>query len=136
MKIAGIIAEYNPFHKGHEYHIAETRRLTGCDFVVVVMSGNYVQRGVPAILDRHTRAELACRMGADLVIELPMRDAISSAEQFAMGGVTALSAIGAEVISFGVEAVSADEHFTEQVETLATLLVSEPEEYRSALREA
>ena len=103
MKLAGIIAEYNPFHNGHAYHIAETRRLTGCDYVVVVMSGNFTERGLPAVIDRHTRAEYACLGGADLVIELPLSYAVSSAETFAAGGVRVLTEIGAEWISFGAE---------------------------------
>ena len=70
MKTAGIIAEYNPFHKGHEYHIAETRRVTGADFVVAVMSGNFTQRGIPACLDKFTRAECALACGADVVLEV------------------------------------------------------------------
>ena len=81
MKIAGIIAEYNPFHNGHLYHIEETRRRTGCDAVIVVMSGDFVQRGVPAFADRYLRAEAALRCGAELVIELPVYGAVASAEE-------------------------------------------------------
>ena len=82
-KVAGIVAEYNPFHRGHAYHIAETRRLLGADCAVVcVMSGDFVQRGDVAVFDQFTRAEMAVRGGADLVFELPLRWSLSSAESF------------------------------------------------------
>ncbi|MBR6503428.1 MAG: nucleotidyltransferase family protein, partial [Firmicutes bacterium] len=105
MKAYGIIAEYNPFHNGHRYHIEETRRRTGCDAVAVVMSGDFVQRGEPALLDKWTRAEAALRCGADLVLELPAVFACSSAEHFAFGGVGILEGLGVpDGISFGAEA--------------------------------
>ena len=72
MKVAGIIAEYNPFHKGHQYHIEETRKQTGADYVIAVMSGDYVQRGEPAIADKYMRTRMALSGGADLVIEMPV----------------------------------------------------------------
>ena len=71
MTIAGVIAEYNPFHQGHALHLARTRALTGADYLIVVMSGNYVQRGTPAMFDKYTRAKAALMHGADLVLELP-----------------------------------------------------------------
>ena len=71
-KTAGIIAEYNPFHLGHRYQIEETRKRTGADFILVVMSGNFVQRGEPAIFEKSQRARMALLCGADLVIELPV----------------------------------------------------------------
>ena len=79
MKIAGIIAEYNPFHGGHAYQIEQTRK-AGASHIVAVMSGNYVQRGEPAFLEKHARAEMALHGGADLVLELPLPWAVSSAE--------------------------------------------------------
>ena len=69
MKVAGVIAEYNPLHKGHQFHLARGRGITHADYVIVVMSGNYVQRGTPAMFDKYTRAEAALRSGADLVLE-------------------------------------------------------------------
>ena len=66
MKVNGIIAEYNPFHNGHLYQLEESKRLTQADYTIVVMSGNFVQRGAPALLNKHTRAEMALRCGADL----------------------------------------------------------------------
>ena len=86
MKIIGIVAEYNPFHLGHELHIRESRRLAGEDScVLVVMSGDFVQRGEAAMLSKFSRAEAACRCGADLVVELPIPWSLSSAEGFADG---------------------------------------------------
>ena len=72
MKTAAIICEYNPFHNGHEYHIMQTRNITGADHVIAVMSGNYVQRGTPAVMDKKIRTQSALLGGADLVIELPL----------------------------------------------------------------
>ena len=72
MTVTGIIAEYNPFHLGHAYHLSEARRLTGADYIVVIMSGDYVQRGEPALFDKYTRTHMALQGGADLVIELPV----------------------------------------------------------------
>ena len=105
MNAVGIVAEYDPFHRGHAYHIAETRRLLGKDRpVVCVMSGSWVQRGECALTDKWTRTALALNGGADLVLELPLPWAISSAEGFARGAVTVLKATGVvEFISFGSE---------------------------------
>ncbi|MBR1660084.1 MAG: nucleotidyltransferase family protein, partial [Oscillospiraceae bacterium] len=104
MKICGIVAEYNPFHNGHARHIAETRALLGADTAIVcVMSGDFVQRGGPAVFPRHTRAEAAVRGGADLVIELPLPWAMRSAEGFASGAASLAAAAGAEYLSFGSE---------------------------------
>ena len=72
MKITGLITEYNPFHNGHQYHIEKAKKLTKADKVVVVMSGNFVQRGAPALLPKHLRAKMALKSGADLVIEMPV----------------------------------------------------------------
>lgn len=104
MRIIGIVCEYNPFHKGHEYQIAKSRELVGEDAAVVcVMSGDFVQRGEAALFSKYARAEAACRCGADLVTELPIPWAVSSAEGFARGAVSILAGLGAEFISFGSE---------------------------------
>ena len=130
MKVYGIIAEYNPFHNGHFYHIEETRRRTGCDAVIAVMSGDFVQRGEPALLDKWTRAEAAVRCGADLVLEMPAVFACSSAEGFARAGVGILSGLGvAEGLSFGVEADPA-----EGLVTWAEWLAEETPAYREELK--
>lgn len=104
MKIAGITAEYNPFHTGHAYQIAQTRAAMGEECAVVaVMSGNWVQQADCAIADKWTRARLALQGGVDLVLELPTVWAVSSAEHFARGAVSLMAAAGADVVSFGSE---------------------------------
>lgn len=106
MKIAGIVAEYNPLHTGHLYHLNKTRELLGEDAAIVcVMSGNFTQRGDFAIFEKHARAEAAILCGADLVLELPLPWAISSAEGFAFGAVSILNSLGIVThLSFGSEA--------------------------------
>ena len=104
MKICGIVAEYNPFHNGHKYHIDKTKELYGATHIVAVMSGNFTQRGDAALFDKYERARLALNNGVDLVIELPVAYALASAEQFAWGAVSLLNALGCvEMISFGSE---------------------------------
>lgn len=103
MKISGIICEYNPFHNGHLYHVRETRK-NGATHIVSVMSGNFVQRGDTAIMDKLERAKLAVRSGSDLVIELPVQNCLSSAEKFAEGAVWLLDSLGVvDELSFGSE---------------------------------
>ena len=103
MKIAGIIAEYNPFHGGHAYQIEQTRK-AGASHIVAVMSGNYVQRGEPACLEKPARAEMALHGGADLVLELPVPWSCARAQDFARAGVSLLHAMGCvELLSFGSE---------------------------------
>lgn len=105
MHVCGIITEYNPFHRGHAYQIAQLRARFGADTAVVcAMSGNFVQRGEPALLRKHARAEAALRSGADLVLELPLPRAVSSAEGFARGGVDVLESTGVvDTLAFGSE---------------------------------
>lgn len=104
MKAVGIIAEYNPLHYGHVYHIKEARRLAGSDAVVVAMSGNFVQRGEPAILDKWERTALALENGADVVIEIPTVFCLGNARQYASAGVKLLESINqVSHIAFGSE---------------------------------
>lgn len=109
MKSVGIIAEYNPLHSGHLYQIAKAKELSGADYTVICMSGNFVQRGEPAIMDKWTRARVVLdsspdeRSNADLVIELPTVYACNRAELFARGAVRTLAGIGVTHISFGCE---------------------------------
>ena len=105
MKIVGIVAEYNPFHKGHAYQINKVREIYGEDTAVVcVMSGDFVQRGEPAIFSKYARAEAAVRCGADLVLELPVHISIGSAERFARGAIEILGEMGVvDVLAFGSE---------------------------------
>lgn len=104
MSICGIVAEYNPFHTGHAHHIAQTRRMSGENTTIIcAMSGNFVQRGDFALLDKYARAEMAIHGGADLVVELPLAAALSSAEGFARGAIGVLHALGCDTLSFGAE---------------------------------
>ena len=130
MRAAGIIAEYNPFHNGHERHIRETRRRTGCDLIVVAMNGSVSQRGEMMLLDKWTRAEMALRGGADIVVELPVLWGARPAENFAFGGVFLLHNIGCEWLSFGCETDEVD-----TLERIAKFLEDESEEYATALKE-
>ncbi len=108
MKIAGIIAEYNPFHNGHKYQIAKTRQ-AGITHVVCIMSGNCVQRGEIALVDKHTRAEAAVNNGADLVIELPVPFSLGTAPDFARAGTEILKRMGCvDLLSFGSESGDVD----------------------------
>lgn len=130
MKTAAIIAEYNPFHNGHKYQIEETRRLTGADFVLVIMSGNFVQRGAPAIFNKYIRTRMALCGGADAVIELPSLYAVSSAEFFAGGGITLLNQLGMiDFLSFGSECGD-----IALINNCAKLLSFETPEYNCALQ--
>ncbi|MCX4351467.1 MAG: nucleotidyltransferase family protein [Lachnospiraceae bacterium] len=105
MKIAAIIAEYNPFHNGHQYQITETRKNTGADYIVAVMSGDFLQRGGPALCNKYIRTHMALSGGVDAVIELPCLYAVSSAEYFAGGSIALLNQLGAiDILSFGSEA--------------------------------
>lgn len=104
MKVCGIVAEYNPFHLGHSYHIEKTRSEHGATHIVAVMSGNFTQRGDVAVMDKFARTEAALKNGVDLVIELPVPYALGSAEQFATGAVSILDSLGCvDMISFGSE---------------------------------
>jgi predicted nucleotidyltransferase len=109
-KIAGIVVEYNPFHNGHLYHLNQTKTITGCDLLIAVMSGNFVQRGEPALIDKWTRTKAALNAGADLIIELPFALTVQSASQFAKGAVTLLDLAGCTGLVFGSE--------TNDIETL------------------
>ena len=130
MKVVGIIAEYNPFHKGHEYHIQKAKELTGCDYCIVVMSGDYTQRGVPAMIDKYSRAQMALLNGADMVFELPVRFSTSSAEGFATSAVSILNATGIVTdLCFGSEC--GDVH---KLSKIAKVLLEEPEEYKKVLK--
>lgn len=131
MHILGIIAEYNPFHSGHLYQLKQARKLSGCDGVLVLMSGDAVQRGGFADFNKRFRAKLALESGADLVAELPYMAAGQSAEYFAEGAVRILQAAGVESLSFGCETNDAA-----ALKEAAALLANENEAFKTALREA
>lgn len=129
MKVVGIVAEYNPFHNGHAYQIAQLREKTNADYVIVAMSGNFQQRGVPALCDKFSRANMALLNGADLVLEIPTLWATASAEYFACGGVGTLDATGVVThLGFGAEAES-----LEPLKQISSVLKNEPEVYRKVL---
>lgn len=131
MHTVGIIAEYNPFHRGHLYQIEEVRRLTHADYIIIAMSGDFLQRGTPAIIDKYARAEMALSGGADLVLELPCLWAVSSAEDFAAAGVTLLEKTGCvDMLCFGAEH---DE--LPFLETIADILADEPQDFSRRLGE-
>ena len=130
MRSVGIIAEYNPLHTGHKYHIQKARRMANADYTVVVMSPDFVQRGTPAIFDKYTRTRMALLAGADLVLELPICYATGSAEYFARGAIGMLDALGCvDTVCFGSE--TADGNLLSQ---LADILVLEPPVYQDVLR--
>lgn len=103
MKITGIIVEYNPLHNGHLHHISKTKEKSKCDILIAVMSGNFMQRGEPAIIDKHLRTMLAIKSGVDLVVELPYSYAVQSADIFALGAIKILNELGVDDIYFGSE---------------------------------
>lgn len=129
MKICGIICEYNPFHYGHLHLLEEARRLSGCDAVICIMSGSFVQRGDAALLGRYQRARHAVLAGADAVIELPAVFSTSSAENFARGAVKIFSAVpGADCLAFGVEGGTEEEFLN-----AASAMKQEPESVSKAI---
>ncbi|SER96774.1 Predicted nucleotidyltransferase [Gracilibacillus ureilyticus] len=103
MRGCGLIVEYNPFHNGHKYHLNKSKAMTNADCMIAVMSGNFLQRGEPAVIDKHHRAQLAVSQGADLVIELPYYYAVQHSELFAEGAIRILSLLKADSICFGSE---------------------------------
>ena len=129
MKVAGVITEYNPFHNGHKYQLEQIKRQTSADYIVVAMSGDFVQRGEPAIIDKYERTRMALLSGADLVLELPSVFATASAEFFARGGVSVLKNTGVvDTLCYGVESV--DHELTTLV---ADVLKNPPAAYSASL---
>lgn len=128
MKTLGIIAEYNPFHSGHAYQIAKAKEMTGADKVIVVMSGDFVQRGEPAMVDKYARTEMALRQGADLVVEMPSMFVLGDAASFAAAGVAILKALHVDCLCFGSEL-----GVIRPLEEIAEVLAKEPPEFQEAL---
>lgn len=128
-RVLGIIAEYNPFHNGHLYHIARAKQETNAQYIIAVISGNFVQRGNTSIVNKWVKARMALLNGVDLVIELPSVYSISSAENFAEGAIKIFNSLGVvDTISFGME--------TSDISTLnniANVLYNEPKEYLTML---
>ena len=128
-KVLGIIAEYNPFHNGHLYHLEQSKKITGANYTVAIMSGNFTQRGSTSLIDKWSKAEIAIQSGIDLVIELPVLYSLSSAENFAEGAIKILNSLKVvDYLSFGAE--------TEDIEVLkkcADVLYHEPKQYKTLL---
>ncbi len=132
MNTVGVIAEFNPLHKGHEYLLQTAKKQCGAEYVIVIMSGSFTQRGEPAIYDKFVRTRWALSCGADLVIEMPTAAACASAKDFARCGVSLLAACGSvSHLAFGCE--NAD---LPQLMTLSRLLSTEPRLYKQALKQA
>lgn len=132
MKTVGIISEYNPFHAGHAYHIQEAKQRTNADYAIVILNGDFTQRGEPAIFDKYTRAKQALEGGADLIFELPVRFGISSAGDFAFGGVLALESLGfIDTLCFGSEIGE-----LAVLQKAADVLEKEPETFCTILSQA
>ena len=130
MKILGIIAEYNPFHNGHLYHLMESRRIVNPEYTIAIMSGNFTQRGEPALFDKWIRTEMALKNGVDVVVELPTVYACQTAELFAFGGVQLLNQYNVIThMSFGSEVGD-----IEPLYEIAKILVNEPIEYGHLLK--
>lgn len=127
--VLGIIAEYNPFHNGHLYHLEQAKKMTNSDYTVCIMSGNFVQRGDTAILDKWARTKMNLANGIDLVIELPTIYSTSSSENFAMGAVKLLNSLKiVDFLSFGSENCEID-----ILNNIATVLYEEPKQFTSIL---
>ena len=128
-KVLGIICEYNPFHNGHLYHLEQSKKITGSNYVVAIMSGNFTQRGNTAIIDKWSRTEAALKCGADLVIELPVLYATSSAENFADGSIHILDSLRVvDYLGFGCE----NSELT-LLTDIADVLYKEPKIYKNIL---
>ena len=131
MKACGIVAEYNPLHTGHIYQMNKARQISQADCIIVVMSGNFVQRGEPAVIDKYARTSAALKAGADIVVELPVYYALSSAENFAKGAVLTLNTMKSASICFGAETDNAD-----CLAKISRTIISESPEYKAILNKA
>ena len=128
-KILGIIAEYNPFHNGHLYHLMKSKQIASADFCVVILGGNFTQRGEPSLIDKWSKAKSAILNGADLVLELPVLYATSSAENFANGAIKLLNSLKiVDTLSFGAETADID-----ILNDFAEVLYKEPREFKTLL---
>lgn len=131
MKTVGIIAEYNPFHNGHAYQISMAKKMTGADYCIIVMSGDFVQRGAPAVMDKYIRTRSALENGADLVLELPVCYAAGSAEYFASGAIALLDKLGVtDTLCFGCECDD-----IALLSELADALLDETPQFKQVLRQ-
>ena len=128
-KVLGIVAEYNPFHNGHLYHLEQAKKITGSSYTVAIISGNFTQRGSTSLFDKWSKAKTALQCGVDLVIELPVLYSISSAENFADGAIKILDSLKVlDYIAFGAETANVD-----ILNSIADVLLREPKEYKNLL---
>lgn len=131
MKVLGLITEYNPFHLGHKYHLENSKKLTGAEYSIAIMSGSFVQRGEPSLVDKWTKSKMAIDNGVDLVIELPFIFSTQSAELFAYGSVSLLDSLNiVDYISFGSESGNLN-----YLKEIANILIDEPPFFREKLKE-
>lgn len=117
MKTLAIISEFNPFHNGHEYLLKKSKEITGADLALSLMSGDFVQRGEPAIVDKFSRADMAMKSGFDMVVEMPVHISLQSAEYFALGSVKILEKLNVDYLCFGIENMDSED-FLEKAHTL------------------
>ena len=137
MKIGAIIAEYNPFHNGHKYQIEKFKKESNLDYILIIMSGNFTQRGEPAWMSKHIRAKMALLNGADLVLELPIYYATGSASVFAEGAIAHLNALGCiDELCFGCEIDFDPKDFISNLEQAAQIIIDEPELFKTELIKA
>ena len=130
MNILGLVVEYNPFHNGHLYHLEKSKEITNATHTVAIMSGNFLQRGEPALFDKYTRAKAAVENGVDLVIELPTLFACQSAEIFSHGAICTLNSLNCiDSVCFGSEVGNIDILYT-----IANILVNEPDDFKVKLK--
>ena len=128
-KVLGIIAEYNPFHNGHLYHLDTSKKITGCDYTVAIISGNFTQRGSTSVIDKWSKTKMALQNGVDLVIELPVLYSISSSENFADGAIKILNSLGIiDYLSFGSETPDIT-----VLDSISDILCNEPKDYKKLL---
>ena len=121
-KVLGVIAEYNPFHNGHLYHLQKSKELTNADYTIAIISGNFTQRGSTSVIDQWAKTQMSLNNGIDLVIELPVLYSISSAENFADGAVKILISLKVvDYLAFGAETSDMD-----LLEPIADVLYKEP----------
>lgn len=128
-KVLGIIAEYNPFHNGHLYHLDTSKKITGYDYTVAIISGNFTQRGSTSVIDKWSKTKMALQNGVDLVIELPVLYSISSSENFADGAIKILNSLGIiDYLSFGSETPDIT-----VLDSISDILCNEPKDYKKLL---
>ena len=128
-RVLGIIAEYNPFHNGHLYHLDTSKKITGCDYTVAIISGNFTQRGSTSVVDKWSKTKMALQNSIDLIIELPVLYSISSSENFADGAIKILNSLGIiDYLSFGSETPD-----IAVLDSIADILCNEPKNYKKLL---